>query len=405
MSVKHREKKNFLNGIRASLARRRIQKYHRRLGNGHDVELHLTIAALYQHLGEDSLAVESYYLAVRSLSKGGESLELSDSDQLIDIYKQILALTLDDEIANKLGQEYQRRGMEYRAIALHTILAERYVRQEDFHKAIERYQWIYTSEPGNIRARVACAKLHCQLKHYEKGAKEYTQIADMYFEHRKFDGALEHYQQAAKLFPDDETLRKKVCLTQSVLEGTFIPQNHGDWQQLMTGQNPFFPKRPLAEQEQVEQQLRHDLSLLEQRYQSTVREKNQQLQAAEERLDKLSTYVAVFKDNLENVMREKQRLQQQLDAELTQQRTLENKLATLHTLEPQITAGVPRHEKMERLEEEDEITILEQLQNKFARQCSLEYNFSQQFHESLREITRLLHCQEQEIQRLEQLQP
>ena len=54
------------------------------------MELHITVAQLYQHLGEESLALESYQLAVKSLLQRGLPLTPADSDHLIKIYKRIL---------------------------------------------------------------------------------------------------------------------------------------------------------------------------------------------------------------------------------------------------------------------------------------------------------------------------
>ena len=64
-------------GITVSLMKRKIQKCQRQLGNGHDAELHLTVADLYKHLGEDALALESYRAAAKSLLQSQTPLSTS----------------------------------------------------------------------------------------------------------------------------------------------------------------------------------------------------------------------------------------------------------------------------------------------------------------------------------------
>ncbi len=523
MRVSHREKNSVIYGITTSLTRRKIQKCQRKLGNGHDAELHLTVADLYKYLGEQSLALESYQAAAASVLQKQKPLDAMDRDRLISTYKRILALSpLDEDTANRLGQEYLCRGMDYRAISLHTLLAERYVRQEEYRKAIEQYQRVVEIEPGSITARVTCASLHCQLGDPEQGSKEYAKIGDIFFEHLKFDGALEYYQQALELDPQNEMLRQKAPMTKQILEGTLVPEAQANLQKLnMTNQESVDLKRDLAEKDRIEQELRKNLVLLKQRYQQSEILKNEELQVTRERLEELSTYVAVFKDNLEKAALEKQRLQQLLDDELAHKRMLEQKLKTLGTLDPQTSIPTKRSENSVRLEsavtrlgqekinleqqlqkqlaqsstrelqlrnhleqqtskgatlrrqfidatrerehieqqlrqqlreslqreqrlqdqmkqligqheqalkqverekqafekkyrktrtrmniaETRNINTLEQLHGELTRQCQMESGFSEQFHNSIREITRLLHNQEQEIQKLERLYP
>ncbi len=318
-------------GITVSLTKRRIQEYQRQLGNGNDADLHLTIADLYQYLGENSLAIENYKSAARDLVKGKTPLEPVSSNQLIDAYKKILSLSpFDDETANKLGREYQCRGMHYRAVSLHTSLAERYTQCGEYHKAIEHYRRVFEIEPGSITVRQTCADLYCRIGELRQGAKEYMQIGDIYFDHQKFDGALKYYQQASNLNPDSDEVKQKILMTQQILEGTIIPQVQASLQKLC---NMNHLKQSLAEKERIEQTLRHNIRQLKQRYRQSVKLKNQQLQATQQRLDELSTYVAISKDNLEQIELGKQHLKDQLAQELAHRKDLECKLTKLDELQ------------------------------------------------------------------------
>ncbi|GAK56177.1 chromosome segregation ATPases [Candidatus Vecturithrix granuli] len=511
-------------GITVSLTKRKIQKCQRQLGNGHDAELHLTVADLYKHLGEDVLALESYRAAAKSVLQRQTPLTTTQSDQLIKIYKRILTLNpLDEETAHQLSQEYIQRGLNYRAVELYTTLAERFMRQGKYREATEQYQRVFAIEPGSITARITCANLYCQLGDVVQGAQEYAYIGDLYFEYQKFDGALEYYREAFKLNPQDETIEQKIQMTQQILDGVLIPQAQASLQRLnLIQHDQTHLQHSLEEKERIERELRRNIHLLKQRYAQSVASKNEQLRATQTRLEELAVYVAAFKDNLETIAIEKRQLEEQLEQEVTHKHDLEQKLKKLNALhvdeymassgstaqtqrletavtrlqqekarlgtqlqkklersaeregqlrahlEQQISRGttlehqlsdltqeqkdveqklqlqlresqrreqflreqmqqlIEQHEyalqnvkhQKERLEQKYRSTqakmnmvetrnmaTLEQLQGELSRQWTIESNFSEQFHESLQEITLLLQNQEQEIQKLEQLHP
>ncbi len=513
------KKHSILHGLHASLTRRKIKKYQQQLGNGHDSELYQAIAEQQMQLGHPHRALESYRRAAGSLRHPQRPLEHAESERLIHIYRRILRLCPSDgDTAENLGREYQRRGMEYRAVSLYTSMAEHYAAQGNYDNAIRQYHRVIAIESGSITARDACARLYCHLGDYEHAAAEYREIADIFFQHQKFDGALQYYQQAQELVPDNEAIREQIVTTRHILEGTVILPEYDDFN--TSGRERMALKHSLEEKEQLEQHLRHKISLLEQRHQQTVAQKNRQLQAARERLEKLSTYVAVFKHTLEQVTLEKQHLTKQVENEAGHIARLEEHLATLnilynslsepaghtqearrvtramkrlraqkqqieqhiqadlehrthhekrlhHTLahhetqgsrlerqialitrerqhieqnareqfrqsleqeqslEEQITRLIEQHtQAMQQVEEEKQkledrchttqqhvqtleqqhIQLLEQLQDELSRQCEQEGSVSRQFHESLVEMSSLLHTQEQEIEKLESLE-
>ncbi len=521
---RHQEHK-FLHGIAVSFTKRRIEKYQQKLGNGRDAELHGTVADLYQHLGEKSLALESYQAAVTSLLQNGRPLEVEESDRLIALYKKILTIEpLYGTIGQDLGVEYLRRGFEYRALELFSSLAERFAKQGDYRKAVDLYQQVFSIEPGSIRARQTCADLLLKLGQKQAAAHEYQQIAEIYFEHQRFDGALEYYKEALRLDGQNMALQQRSEMVQQILDGVVLPYTQAEWQTLKSmSQTDLSQRRSLKEQERVEQALRSKIEELKQRYEESVTEKNRQLRDTTQRLEDLSTYVAVFKDNLEQVAREKARLQTLLEQELQHKEELQERIDSLsafrveascqhsvtthslqqqerlesavkrlrqeqkrlkrqlqeklsqsarredelqkhleqrnaegiqlerklqnvgrerdqverhlqhqlqeslhreHILRDQMNVLSGRHElalkhitqEKRQLEEKyrvtqkqinvveaDTMSTLEQLHGELSRQCELESHFSEQFHESLQEISLLLHTQEQEIQKLEQL--
>ncbi|MBD3326510.1 tetratricopeptide repeat protein [candidate division KSB3 bacterium] len=386
----YHSKRTLFQGITRTLTRRKIHKYQRKLGNGDDVELHLTMGDLYHHLGETAFASASYRMAAQTLLQGKKPLNTGHSDQLIQIYKRLLALNpFDHEIATQLAQEYHRRGYAYKAVFLHTSQAEHHTWKGDYQKAIAHYQQVFAIEPASITNRITCARLHCHLGEYANAAQEYVQVGDIYFEHQKFDGALEYYQQAADLDPDNADVKQKVQTTQQILAGNPIPQAQASLQKLHTiSQERSDLKRSLAEKERVEKELRENIRLLRQRYQRSVARKNKQLRATRHRLEDLSTYVAVFKDQLEQIAYDKQQIQAQLDEELAHKRHLEHKLTTLHAADSQPPHGTSQSEEarrvtaaMQRLHHEK--TKLEQqlqakLQESSTRETQLRHSLADQ---------------------------
>ncbi len=331
--IAQRQEHTLFQGITEKLTRQKIRKYRQRLGNGHDMELHVTVAQLYQHLGEDSLALESYQFAVRSLLQRGIPLKPADSDHLIKIYKRILECSpLNEDIAEKLGQEYLRRGWTYRAVELHTLFAERYARKGEYQKATQHYQAVFAIEPGSISARMTCALLYCQLRDYENAARQYEQIGKIYFDHQQFDGAVEYYQQAVMLSPETPALRERLQLAQQIAVGKVSPQAYRQAGQ-ETAQQTSALQRSLAEKERVERELRRNIATLKQRYEQTTTLKNEQLLATQARLDELSADVAAAQDSLGRIAAEKQRLEAQLTQEAAYKQELEHKLAKLCALD------------------------------------------------------------------------
>ena len=336
-------KNTMLQGIGVSFTKHKIQKYQHLLGNGHDPEQHLRIAELYKHLGKDALALMSYQAAARSLLQRETPLDTVNSNHLITIYKNILSLApYDTETANKLSQEYQRRGMQYRAVALHTSLADRLTQRGAYQEAITQYQEVFKIEPGSITARQTCAELYCRIGEPRQGAREYAYIGDLCFDHQKFDGALEYYRKASDLHPEHDEVKQKLLLTQQILEGTMIPQAQANLLKLCHLNDL---KQTLAEKEQIERALRHNLRQLKQRYQQSVHRKNRQLRTTQHRLDELSTYVAILKDNLEQIELGKQHLKDQLEQEVAHKQDLEAKLRKLNEL--QVSAGGARETELQ----------------------------------------------------------
>lgn len=373
-----------LHGITASLAKRKLHKCQRQLGNGHDAELHLTIADIYQHLGEEALALASYRAAEASVLKQPQR-DASVTERLIALYKRILALSpYDETVIEKLSQEYARQGKQYKAASLHTELAQRYIRHGEYQKAVAQFQRMFAIEPNSITARTACAETYCQLGDKPHAAVEYAHIGDIYFEHQRFDGALGYYQQASTLDPSNLEVQQKILTTQHILEGTIIPQAQATLQKLQNLTQDM--RHSLSEKERIEQELRQNIHLLKQRYKQSFATKNDQLNSTRKRLEELSIYVTVFKENLKKIAIEKRSIQAQLDDELRQRKELEQKLERLNILSAQATPAAPSNapsEELERLASANK--RLEEEKTKLEQQLYVKLEQSTQREQELRE--------------------
>jgi len=97
--------------------------------------------------------------------KSETPLNTASSNQLIDIYKTILSIFLfDEEIVEKLGREYQRRGWSigrYRSIH---HWQKRYTQRGEYRKAIKALMSRYVKLKSAVfTVRQACAELYCRI--------------------------------------------------------------------------------------------------------------------------------------------------------------------------------------------------------------------------------------------------
>jgi tetratricopeptide (TPR) repeat protein len=318
-------------GIAASLRKRRIEKLRHRLGNGHDAELHANIGQLFSELGQNQQALHAYKTAVETLIYTEGPLDHAHSDQLIEIYKQILTLApSDDDIAEHLADEYRRRGMDYRAIALYLKVAERYTRQGDYYKAIRYYHQILDIEPGSISTRQTCAYLYCHLRKYTHGAKEYLQIGDTYYEHQKFDGALEYYRKAAILDPESTDIQQRILLARRIVEGDVNPSSQKRLQAL----NHIAEAIPFIEDKtRIAQELHQNIRQVQYQYRQSFRIKQERLRTTRRQLNTLAAHVNSLEEHLQTIAQAQEQLREQLAREIERKHDLGRKLTAITSLQ------------------------------------------------------------------------
>jgi hypothetical protein len=367
-------KQTMLHGLSVSFLKRRLQKCQRLLGNGRDAELHLTMAESYLQLGEHALAFKSYQTAAEHLEQGEAGRDITRSNRLIAIYKKMLEIVpFDVTTTEKLGQEYERREMRYKAAMLYTALAIRFNQQGAYPEAIAQYRRVFQLEPGSLTARQACAELYCRIGAPEQGAQEYVGLGDIYFAHQRFNDAQQQYQHALDLAPQNQTAQTKLLRANQILSGTLSPQAQTDVVALEHVQHL---EQTLAKKERLAQHLKQTLRQLHQRHQQAVSQKNQQLQHTQAQLEEFATYLAVLKDSLEQNELGKQQLEDQLTMELARKQDLEQKLAQLQLALPDLERQKTQLEQQlqNRLAQssEREVALRESLEQHTARSAAIE---------------------------------
>lgn len=127
----------------------------------------------------------------------------------IAIYKKINKLDparLD--IYERLAELYAKQGLTIEAKSQYQVLADYHAKNENVIGAIGIYQKMVATEPQNIQLHVKLADLYTQARRTAEALKEYAVVASLLRERGAGDEALQVYDKALKLGPDNgEILR------------------------------------------------------------------------------------------------------------------------------------------------------------------------------------------------------
>ncbi|MGE5344348.1 MAG: tetratricopeptide repeat protein [Acidithiobacillales bacterium] len=130
----------------------------------------------------------------------------------IAIYKKINKLDparLD--VYERLAELYGKQGLTIEAKSQYQVLADYHAKHENVIGAIGIYQKMAAAEPQNIQTHVKLADLYTQARRTPEALKEYAVVAALLRERGAADEALQVYDKALKLGPDNgEILRAYV---------------------------------------------------------------------------------------------------------------------------------------------------------------------------------------------------
>ncbi len=130
----------------------------------------------------------------------------------IAIYKKINKLDparLD--VYERLAELYAKQGLTTEAKSQYQVLADYHAKNENVIGAIGIFQKMVATEPQNIQLHVKLADLYTQARRTSEALKQYAAVAALLRERGADDEALQVYEKALKLGPDNgEILRTYV---------------------------------------------------------------------------------------------------------------------------------------------------------------------------------------------------
>jgi len=146
--------------------------------NPTEFEALFSIGELNEEKGLITDAIKYYLATADSLSKGGKK------EKLFDIYNKILALSPDDiHLRNKVAEIYSKEGLMSEAAKQYFQIAMLYFGKGDMENSMGYYQKVLDVQPLNKEAILGISYL------YERSGN--------------LERAIEQVKEAAKLFPED----------------------------------------------------------------------------------------------------------------------------------------------------------------------------------------------------------
>ena len=132
----------------------------------------------------------------------------------IAMYKKVNRLDPSKlEIYERLAELYSKQGLAQEAKSQYQVLADHYLKQDNTGGAVAIFQKMVQADPGNIQLHVKMADLLTQVRRVPDALKEYAIVAGMLRDRSAHAEAIQVYQKALKLAPDNvEILRSLVPL-------------------------------------------------------------------------------------------------------------------------------------------------------------------------------------------------
>ncbi|PWT94376.1 MAG: hypothetical protein C5B55_02875 [Blastocatellia bacterium] len=136
----------------------------------------------------------------------------------IAMYKKIERLKArDPEIANKLAELYANQGLVHDARAQYLVVAEAHTRSGNNRKALETLHRIADLDPNNTEVRLKLAEGYLKENMRREAGTAFVQAANRFQIIGSHERALESYNKALELMPDDMEILNGLLVTHIAL--------------------------------------------------------------------------------------------------------------------------------------------------------------------------------------------
>lgn len=155
-----------------------------------------TIGDLYLKKGDKTNAIDSFHKAANFFRHEGFSLKA------LALYKKILNINpTESEALFSLGELNEEKGLITDAIKYYLTTADTLSKEGKKEKLFEIYDKILTLSPANIPLRNKVAEIYSKEGLMSEAAKQYFQVAMLYFDKGDIENSMRYYQKVLDVQP------------------------------------------------------------------------------------------------------------------------------------------------------------------------------------------------------------
>jgi tetratricopeptide (TPR) repeat protein len=155
-----------------------------------------TIGDLYLKKGDKTNAIDSFNKAANFFRREGFSLKA------LALYKKILNINpTESEALFALGELNEEKGLITDAIKYYLATADTLSKEGKKEKLLDIYDKILTLSPANIPLRNKVAEIYSKEGFMSEAAKQYFQVAMLYFDKGDFKNSMGYYQKVLDVQP------------------------------------------------------------------------------------------------------------------------------------------------------------------------------------------------------------
>lgn len=155
-----------------------------------------TIGDLYLKKGDKTNAIDSFHKAANFFRHEGFSLKA------LALYKKILNINpTESEALFSLGELNEEKGLITDAIKYYLTTADTLSKEGKKEKLLEIYDKILTLSPANIPLRNKVAEIYSKEGLMSEAAKQYFQVAMLYFDKGDIENSMRYYQKVLDVQP------------------------------------------------------------------------------------------------------------------------------------------------------------------------------------------------------------